>query len=376
MAKNTVYKTVIETVEDDIDFKLIDGAMYIENDVPKITLTGAVKEFALANEEGYNYVTASDPVAVNSNVDTIISDMVLTPGKGSYTLTFNSQYELQSGNITAQGVIDLTTAYNTLLLVPVTDNTHTAAFGSGEVLTAGVYTITGAGTLAGNITLDAQGDPNAIFIFRFSAAFSAAANANVILFDGATACNVFWIAEGAISVGASPAVIKGNLISNNGAVDLGAGCSLVGKMFSRNGAIGLGVGCSITATTLCVYPDLGVLSTFAMFTSSGNVTDGGGSVINGNIGTNFGLASGFASSVVNGVIYLAGVTNNAIALFSIYQNGVIIPHSTRRRELSKNTVDIVLQAISTIEDGQNIDVRCSVDSGNIILRNRILILKK
>jgi hypothetical protein len=52
--------------------------------------------------------------------------------------------------------------------------------------------------------------------------------ANVIIVDrGATAEDVFWIAEGAVAIGAD-ATIKGNLISN-GAVDLATGCSVEGK---------------------------------------------------------------------------------------------------------------------------------------------------
>jgi hypothetical protein len=61
--------------------------------------------------------------------------------------------------------------------------------------------------------------------------------ANVIIVDrGATAEDVFWIAEGAVAIGAD-ATIKGNLISNNGAVDLATGCSVEGKLLAINPAL-------------------------------------------------------------------------------------------------------------------------------------------
>jgi hypothetical protein len=60
--------------------------------------------------------------------------------------------------------------------------------------------------------------------------------ANVIIVDrGATAEDVFWIAEGAVAIGAD-ATIKGNLISNNGAVEA-TGCSVEGKLLAINPAL-------------------------------------------------------------------------------------------------------------------------------------------
>lgn len=69
--KNTVYKTVIETVEDDADFKLIDGAMYIENDVPKITLNGVVTEFIVERDSLQNQVIVNQ-----SNIATTLGGVI------------------------------------------------------------------------------------------------------------------------------------------------------------------------------------------------------------------------------------------------------------------------------------------------------------
>ena len=71
MAKNTVYKTVIETVEDDADFKLIDGAMYIENDVPKITLNGVVTEFAVESD-----LLQKQVIVNQSNISTTLGGVI------------------------------------------------------------------------------------------------------------------------------------------------------------------------------------------------------------------------------------------------------------------------------------------------------------
>jgi hypothetical protein len=59
--------------------------------------------------------------------------------------------------------------------------------------------------------------------------------ANVIIVDRGATEDVFWI-EGAVAIGAD-ATIKGNLISNNGAVDLATGCSVEGKLLAINPAL-------------------------------------------------------------------------------------------------------------------------------------------
>jgi hypothetical protein len=53
------------------------------------------------------------------------------------------------------------------------------------------------------VTLDAEGDPDAVFIIQIVGALGAtAATGNVILTNGAQSANVFWIVEGAVSTGA------------------------------------------------------------------------------------------------------------------------------------------------------------------------------
>jgi hypothetical protein len=322
----------------------------------------------------YSSANADSSISTTSTVDALASGMTLTPGAGTYAVMFNSEYRvLASGNITAQGVSDLTTAYNTLNSVTATNTTHTPAFGSGETLNEGVYTIGGAGSLAGSLTLDALGDPNAVFIFRFAGAFSTGAGASVTLANGASACNVFWVSEGAASLGAT-STMKGTLIANNGAVSAGAGCSIIGRLFSTTGAASIN-GSTITEPLSCTYLDLGVLSTFVMFTSAGAVGNTGSSNITGDLGTNSGAITAFGTATVNGTIYPPGASASS-GTFSIYQNDILVASSSRSRTSSVNTADITLHAIATVSAGQAIEVRCRTDSGTLTLGNRILTLTK
>jgi hypothetical protein len=328
--------------------------------------------------EGASHLSADADLSVSttSTVDALASGMTLTPGAGTYSVMFNGAYSMvATGNITAQGASDLTTAYNTLNSVTATNTTHTPAFGSGETLNAGVYTIGAAGSLAGSLTLDALDDPNAVFIFRFAGAFSTGAGASVTLANGASACNVFWVSEGAVSLGAT-STMQGTLIANNGAVSAGAGSSIIGRLFSTTGAASIN-GSTITKPHSCTYLDLGVLSTFVLFTSAGAVGNTGSSNVTGNVGTNSGAITGFgtATATVNGTIYPPGASASS-GTFSIYQNDVLVAGSSRSRTSSVNTADITLHAIATVSAGQAIEVRCRTESGTLTLGNRILTLTK
>jgi hypothetical protein len=129
-------------------------------------------------------------------------------------------------SVTAQGKMDLFRLYIHLNDIFVTfPGTHAPAFGGGETIIPGIYSIASAGSIGGTITLDGGGDPDAFFIIKYQGAMTVGANAEVILSNGTQSCNVFWIAEGAISVGAD-AVIKGTLFGKTGAVGLGADCDL------------------------------------------------------------------------------------------------------------------------------------------------------
>ena len=234
----------------------------------------------------------------------------------------------------------------------------------------GVYNIEAAGTLAAGVIITLNG--SGTYVFRFGAALSMGANVSIVLQGGALASDVYWIAEGAIAIGAN-ANIKGLFISNSGAVDLAAGCTLEGKLLSINqGAISIS-GSSVTNTSTSTAINWGLLSSFVIFCHGGVVSNAGASRIVGDIGTkdgNITIAS-FYSATITGEFRSAQQVS-AIATFSVYQNGGLIANSRRTRYSTINTVDISLQAIVTIAAGQVVDIRWSIDSGSITLKNRIL----
>ncbi len=235
---------------------------------------------------------------------------------GFATSTLNTSFYNNDADA-AQAKVDLLIAYIRLSAIPVTNTMHAPAFGNGESIPSGVYSIGGAGSIAGVLTLDGQGNIDAFFILKFEGALTAAVASRIILVNGARACNVFWIAEGAISVGAS-STISGTLIANPGAVTLGAGDTLEGRMLSTDGALTFGPGLGaipleMTTIPIACVPDfgnpiLGTVANFALFSSVGSVTYAANSGIIGDVGANVGTISGFPSSVLLGSSHTANDT--------------------------------------------------------------------
>ena len=107
----------------------------------------------------------------------------------------------------------------------------------GRTIQPGLYTIPGAVSNTGTVTLDGGGNPNAVFVFQVNGALAMAAGSHVVLTNGAQASRVFWQVNGAGAIGAS-ADFAGTLMALD-AVAVGNGTMVNGRAFARNGALTL-----------------------------------------------------------------------------------------------------------------------------------------
>lgn len=159
-------------------------------------------------------------------------------GFGSPTV-LNGTIE-NANSITLNATIDLTAACVQLQNIAATITDHSAIYGSiaGETIYPGVYSSLTAVAITGTLILDAQGDPDAQFIFKITGALNSVAGATVVLANGASSDNVFWIAVGAVALGANTTMV-GTAIAYPGAVALGAGGAFDGRFYSTVGAIAI-----------------------------------------------------------------------------------------------------------------------------------------
>jgi hypothetical protein len=336
----------------------------------KADLITSTISYVLANADRYNSISANTEIFTQSTTDVLATGMSFTPTAGNYIVNFNSEYSIEPTDITGQAQIDLNAAYLNLWLRPVTN--RTLSYGAGVTLSPGVYYNAGAVTTTGTLTLDAGGDPNAEFIFKFGAAYSTAAASTVVLTNGASACNVYWVAEGAIALGANT-VMKGMLISNSGAVSLGSMSQLQGNLFSTAGAISIDA--SVVSKTTGCTNNFGSLNNFLIFSKSGVISNTGASYITGDIATNTGTISGFEFANLIGSIHAPGASI-ATANFSVYQNGTLIPFSSRKRKSTLNLSEITLQALASVNAGGSIEIRWNVALGTVKMQQRILTIQQ
>jgi len=275
-------------------------------------------------------VTSTTPQTIPQGPGIVpLNDMLLTSTiNGNFVSTFDADYGIVGDliDITAAGAAANTALAAQLAALPG-GVPHGAVFGNGEVLTPGIYDVVTPAAIQGILTLNGGGDPNALFVIRVAGALTSVAASQVLLTNGATANNVFWVSQGATALGANT-IFRGTALAVGGAAGIGAGSIVNGRLLSTLGAV-------TTDTSIVTQPGatttaiaLGVLENFALFTNSGAVANTGTSIITGNIGTNLGLITGYGlPTIVNGNVYIPGslAAGPVAADFGIYKNGVLIP---------------------------------------------------
>jgi hypothetical protein len=319
-----------------------------------------------------NSITEGDTVSTTSTSNVLVPEMTISPDSGTYLVLFNAQLSSHQTFSSAQGVIDAASLYDELMAYPG-GVTHALTFGSGETLDPGAYDVAGAPSIAGTLTMDGGGDPNAVFIIRGSGAFTTGAGTTVVLTGNAKPENIFWVSGAAMSTAANT-VMKGTMLGGGasaGAVSLGDGSNLEGRLFTKLGAVSLGENVVITSPTVAAPVDLGVLSTFAMWSSDGVVSDVGTATTTGDVGTAAGAITMTGTHI--GKEYPANTTSSPISItYSIYQNEEKISNSSRK--ISSQSATVSLQGMVIINEDDTVEIRWKVETGEVRLDNRTLSL--
>jgi hypothetical protein len=107
----------------------------------------------------------------------------------------------------------------------------------GKTLTPGVYCFSTSAQLTGTLTLDAQGNPNALFIFQIGSTLTTASASSVLLINSASSCGVFWQVGSSATLGTGTA-LAGSIVALT-SITLNTGASLTGRALARNGAVTL-----------------------------------------------------------------------------------------------------------------------------------------
>jgi hypothetical protein len=138
---------------------------------------------------------------------------------------------------------DFLNAYNALASVPCgVTLTGTLA---GVTLSPGVYCFDAAATLTGTLTLDAQDDPNAVWIFKIGTVGTGAltgTNFSVVMANNGSACNVFWWVAQAATMTTS---------NFQGTILAGSAITVTGGTFKGNALAKAAVTLTGATTSVC-----------------------------------------------------------------------------------------------------------------------------
>ena len=165
----------------------------------------------------------------------------VSPGtsiNGNFTLINGTAEAQTQSSIAAAG--ELAAAYSSGSKLPCDHSLLTSNL-SGDPLSAGVYcSSSGMFSVAdmGVLVLDAHNVSGVTWIFHVSGNVSTGANSKVILKNGASAANVYWIVGGTVSVGRGSTIV-GNILSPS-MITIGASASLDGRALSKTKVVFMG----------------------------------------------------------------------------------------------------------------------------------------
>jgi hypothetical protein len=227
--------------------------------------------------------------------------------------------------VTQQAKTDLLIAYDNAFGRPG-GTAISAPLGGGMTLVSGVYTSAADIFVGGDLTLDAGGDPNSVFIFQAKTGTlitaagiaSGVANTRVLLTNGAQACNVFWQVGSSATIGTFTQFV-GNILANQ-SITVNTNATLdTGSVLALNGAVTLDTNVIKKAT--CATPPGGGSTTTTTGGDDSTTPSPTGTNGSGGGSNPTGTASPTASQPSSGTARLTGPSSPVSGPFTITVTG-------------------------------------------------------
>jgi len=175
----------------------------------------------------------------NTGASVLTGDLGVSPGAAitGFPPGIFTGVEHDADATAAAAQVAATAAYTQAqATVPVTADLTGMNLG-GLTLPPGTYSFDTSAQLTGTLILDAQGNPNAVWIFQIGSTLTTASASNVILINGAVPGNVTWAVGSSATLGTTTA-FQGNIIAQ-ASISLTAGATVLGSLFALTGAVTL-----------------------------------------------------------------------------------------------------------------------------------------
>ncbi len=200
---------------------------------------------------GPTIVTGDLGVSPGSAIVGFFPDTLLGPGT-----VVGTQHAADAVALQAQA--DAATAYTALAGQACDFTLPLIADIGGSTLAPGVYCFPSSAAITGILTLDAAGDPNAVWVFNIESTLEAASASSVLIINGGSPCNVFWRVGSSATLNTTTA-FQGSILALAD-IDALTGATVTGRLLAQTAAVDLDDNL-ITLPQTCdaVQPDPGTI---------------------------------------------------------------------------------------------------------------------
>lgn len=214
--------------------RIFSAALFAALLIPAIAFSQSPLPVNLLSAGNFVIVAATSITSVGGGI--IDGNVALTPG--------SSMTGFPPGVITGTTHIndavaqaaqtDLTTAY-----LDAQGRTANAITQNGDLggltLVPGLYVASTSLGITGDVTLDARGNSNAVWIFQVGSALTTASGSHVVLAGGALAKNIFWQVGSSATLGTG-SIFYGNILAQS-SITMATGTVMVGRSLARTGTV-------------------------------------------------------------------------------------------------------------------------------------------
>jgi hypothetical protein len=232
-ASNTTYTAAVWMEAADLE-----GRTLVSDRVWNFTTGVTSVQAPIALGAANNFAILAGSTVVNTGASVITGDLGLSPG----TEVVGFPPGILHGTIFTGAAAALPKADLTAAFIEAANQSAGAVSLPGDLsgltLFPGLYTNSTSVLLsAGNVTLDAQGDADAVFLFQMGSTLTTGSGTRVILSGGARAANVYWQVGTSATLGTT-STFQGNILAGE-AITLTTGATLEGRALTQIAAVTL-----------------------------------------------------------------------------------------------------------------------------------------
>jgi hypothetical protein len=238
-----------------------------------------------------SFAVLGGSTVTNTGATTVYGNLGVDPGSAvtGFPPGLVAGGTIHTGDAVAiQAQSDTVTAYKALAGEALTVDLTGQDLG-GKTLTPGVYHFSSSAQLTGALTLNAEGNPSAVFVFQIGSTLTTASNSSVLVINGGQDCNIFWQVGSSATLGTTTA-FKGNILALT-SITLDTGATVSGRTLARNGAVTMDAN-HVSTLTCAALADAGV--------EAGSGSSGSGGSSGSNSGSGSGSTSGSGSGSTSG----------------------------------------------------------------------------